>query len=230
MGEVGVVLDVKLPTSAFVANMSCCKYSCLSLLVKIVTFIYFYENMLERWLRFIKFWWSLGYFVLLTIFPKPFAGVVPSSIYDSWWGSIRLWEERYCRWGLTASHAFLIHAVIRCSADMCPLLFSACNFWNFSVKPHKGDALLFFSLHTTAIPDPMSLHGGCPVIEGEKWSATKWIHVDSFDKILGSTDNCTDANENCERWAALGECTKNTEYMVGSPELPGYCKKSCKVC
>ncbi|XP_031098102.1 probable prolyl 4-hydroxylase 4 [Ipomoea triloba] len=107
---------------------------------------------------------------------------------------------------------------------------SDCAKRGVAVKPRKGDALLFFSLHPNAIPDPISLHGGCPVLEGEKWSATKWIHVDSFDKIVGSEGNCTDSNENCERWAALGECTKNSEYMVGTPDLPGYCRKSCKKC
>lgn len=101
---------------------------------------------------------------------------------------------------------------------------------HFSVKPRKGDALLFFSLYPNAVPDPASLHAGCPVDEGEKWSATKWIHVDSFDKIVGAGGNCTDANENCERWASLGECTKNPEYMIGSSDLLGYCRKSCKVC
>ncbi|KAJ9700151.1 hypothetical protein PVL29_005804 [Vitis rotundifolia] len=107
---------------------------------------------------------------------------------------------------------------------------SECARKGIAVKPRKGDALLFFSLHPTAIPDPMSLHGGCPVIEGEKWSSTKWIHVDSFDKILKPGGNCTDENDSCERWAALGECTKNPEYMVGSSDLPGACRRSCKVC
>ncbi|KAH0933907.1 hypothetical protein HID58_011024 [Brassica napus] len=81
-----------------------------------------------------------------------------------------------------------------------------------------------------ATPDTLSLHGGCPVIEGEKWSATKWIHVDSFDKIVTHDGNCTDVNESCERWAVLGECAKNPEYMVGTPELPGNCRRSCKAC
>ena len=100
-----------------------------------------------------------------------------------------------------------------------------------AVKPRKGDALLFFSLHTDASPDDMSLHAGCPVIKGEKWSATKWIHVSSFDdprsKFRGQ---CSDENVSCERWAALGECRKNREYMVGTAELPGYCRKSCREC
>jgi prolyl 4-hydroxylase len=99
-----------------------------------------------------------------------------------------------------------------------------------SVKPRRGGALFFFSLHPTAVPDISSLHAGCPVIEGEKWSATKWIHVDSFDKNVEAGGNCTDQNESCERWAALGERTKNTEYTVGSPDLPGYCRRSSKVC
>uniref|UniRef100_A0A2P2IV07 procollagen-proline 4-dioxygenase n=1 Tax=Rhizophora mucronata TaxID=61149 RepID=A0A2P2IV07_RHIMU len=109
---------------------------------------------------------------------------------------------------------------------------SECAKKGIAVKPRRGDALLFFSLHPNAIPDPSSLHAGCPVIEGEKWSATKWIHVDSFDKNLDTSSggNCTDLNDSCKRWAILGECTKNPEYMVGSPELPGYCRRSCRVC
>lgn len=107
---------------------------------------------------------------------------------------------------------------------------SECGKKGVAVKPRRGDALLFFSLHPNAIPDTLSLHAGCPVIEGEKWSATKWIHVDSFDKTVGAGGDCTDQHESCERWAALGECTKNPEYMVGTSGLPGYCRKSCKTC
>lgn len=107
---------------------------------------------------------------------------------------------------------------------------SECAKKGIAVKPRKGDALLFFSLHPSAVPDPSSLHAGCPVIHGEKWSATKWIHVDNFDKTIGLGGNCTDENDSCERWAALGECTKNPEYMVGSSDLPGACRRSCKVC
>lgn len=107
---------------------------------------------------------------------------------------------------------------------------SECARTGIAVKPHRGDALLFFSLHTNATPDPISLHGGCPVIEGEKWSATKWIHVDSFDKILGDGGNCKDDNESCERWAALGECSKNPAYMIGTANLPGACRRSCRIC
>ena len=46
-----------------------------------------------------------------------------------------------------------------------------------SVRPHKGDALLFFSLDPEDKLVTKSLHAGCPVLRGTKWSATKWIHV-----------------------------------------------------
>ncbi|XP_004302371.1 PREDICTED: probable prolyl 4-hydroxylase 7 [Fragaria vesca subsp. vesca] len=111
-------------------------------------------------------------------------------------------------------------------------VLSDCAKNGYSVKPFKGDALLFFSLLPNATTDPNSLHGSCPVIEGEKWSATKWIHVRSFEKSLKKalSGECTDENVNCATWAKAGECEKNPTYMVGSADLPGFCRKSCKVC
>lgn len=126
-------------------------------------------------------------------------------------------------------HCF-VHSVYLVAYSKLMRFRLSSTHWHYLVKPRRGDALLFFSLHPTAIPDPSSLHAGCPVLEGEKWSATKWIHVDSFDKNLAAGGNCTDQNDSCGRWAALGECTKNPEYMIGSAELPGYCRRSCKVC
>ncbi|KAK9812646.1 hypothetical protein WJX72_001216 [[Myrmecia] bisecta] len=51
-------------------------------------------------------------------------------------------------------------------------------------KPRAGDALLFWSLHPNGTFDRHALHGGCPVIKGEKFVATKWIR----DKCFGSCD------------------------------------------
>ncbi|KAI5661179.1 hypothetical protein M9H77_20502 [Catharanthus roseus] len=48
------------------------------------------------------------------------------------------------------------------------------------VKPRQGDGLLFFSLLPNGTIDKKSLHGSCPVIKGEKWVATKWIHNTNF--------------------------------------------------
>ncbi|XP_002530636.2 probable prolyl 4-hydroxylase 10 [Ricinus communis] len=67
--------------------------------------------------------------------------------------------------------------------------FSAVPWWNelsecgkkgLSVKPNMGDALLFWSMKPDATLDPSSLHGGCPVINGNKWSATKWMRVNEY--------------------------------------------------
>lgn len=43
------------------------------------------------------------------------------------------------------------------------------------VKPVKGNAVLFWSMGLDGQSDPDSVHGGCPVLAGEKWSATKWM-------------------------------------------------------
>ncbi|PIA56703.1 hypothetical protein AQUCO_00700811v1 [Aquilegia coerulea] len=67
--------------------------------------------------------------------------------------------------------------------------FSSVPWWNelsecgkkgLSVKPKMGDALLFWSMRPDATLDPSSLHGGCPVISGNKWSSTKWLHVSEY--------------------------------------------------
>ncbi|GAB4832182.1 Probable prolyl 4-hydroxylase 7 [Ancistrocladus abbreviatus] len=110
--------------------------------------------------------------------------------------------------------------------------WSDCARRGYAVKPIKGDALLFFSLHPNSTTDQRSLHGSCPVIKGEKWSATKWIHVRSVNKPVHSSadGDCVDDNPNCARWAAMGECGKDPQFMVGTEETRGYCRKSCKVC
>ena len=48
-----------------------------------------------------------------------------------------------------------------------------------------GDAVLFWSVTPDLVLDPHALHGACPVIKGEKWSAAKWIRdkPTSFSKF-----------------------------------------------
>nr|2JIJ_A Chain A, PROLYL-4 HYDROXYLASE [Chlamydomonas reinhardtii]2JIJ_B Chain B, PROLYL-4 HYDROXYLASE [Chlamydomonas reinhardtii]2JIJ_C Chain C, PROLYL-4 HYDROXYLASE [Chlamydomonas reinhardtii] len=55
--------------------------------------------------------------------------------------------------------------------------WSECAKRGLAVKPIKGDALMFYSLKPDGSNDPASLHGSCPTLKGDKWSATKWIHV-----------------------------------------------------
>ena len=46
---------------------------------------------------------------------------------------------------------------------------------NLNIYPKKGSALYFSYYSANGELDPLTLHGGAPVIEGEKWIATKWI-------------------------------------------------------
>ncbi|CAN6918006.1 unnamed protein product [Brassica oleracea] len=57
---------------------------------------------------------------------------------------------------------------------------SQCGKEGLSVLPKKRDALLFWSMRPDGSLDPSSLHGGCPVIKGNKWSSTKWLHVHEY--------------------------------------------------
>ncbi len=48
------------------------------------------------------------------------------------------------------------------------------------VAPKKGNAVLFYDCTLDGKEDPLSLHGGAPVIKGEKWIATKWLRTGKF--------------------------------------------------
>lgn len=52
---------------------------------------------------------------------------------------------------------------------------------NLVVQPKRGRAALWFNLDTNTLQqDPRTRHEASPVIEGEKWAANKWVHVDNF--------------------------------------------------
>jgi len=69
------------------------------------------------------------------------------------------------------------------------------------------------------------MHTGCPVVEGIKWNAVKWIHgipfrEDEFlrglanpHKVAPDPGSCEDLHNQCETWATAGECTKNADYV-----------------
>ena len=51
--------------------------------------------------------------------------------------------------------------------------FSECAMKGLAVKPKKGTVVAFWHIQPDGRFDAKSLHGSCPVIEGEKWSAPK---------------------------------------------------------
>ncbi|PNW77989.1 hypothetical protein CHLRE_10g459900v5 [Chlamydomonas reinhardtii] len=103
--------------------------------------------------------------------------------------------------------------------------------YGISVKPRKGDALLFFDMDIEGGKgDRKALHASCPTLKGMKWTATKWIHnkpyMGKYDP-LRTAGRCADTGGNCAARAAAGECTSNMDKMVGPA---GECRKSCNDC
>jgi len=112
---------------------------------------------------------------------------------------------------------------------------SSCAAGKLAVKPRKGDALFFRSLHHNGTSDAMSSHAGCPVVKGVKFSATKWMHVAPIEDSATASVRfepgvCKDVNAACEGWASSGECTKNPSFMVGRGRANGNCMRSCGAC
>ncbi|KAG2487816.1 hypothetical protein HYH03_013660 [Edaphochlamys debaryana] len=103
--------------------------------------------------------------------------------------------------------------------------------WGISVRPRKGDALLFYDMDIMGqAGDRKALHASCPTLKGMKWTATKWIHnkpyMGRYD-ALSQAARCTDTASDCAALVAAGECTSNMDKMVGSA---GICRKSCGDC
>lgn len=58
--------------------------------------------------------------------------------------------------------------------------FSDCAAGHVAFRPKAGDALLFYSIKPDGTHDPASLHTGCPVVDGVKWTATVWVHSQPY--------------------------------------------------
>ena len=50
-----------------------------------------------------------------------------------------------------------------------------CGRRGLSVAPTKGKVIIFYSLRPDGSGDSYSLHSACPVKEGLKWAANKWV-------------------------------------------------------
>lgn len=46
---------------------------------------------------------------------------------------------------------------------------------NFSISPQKGMAVYFEYFYNDQMLNELTLHGGAPVVKGEKWIATQWM-------------------------------------------------------
>jgi prolyl 4-hydroxylase len=50
-----------------------------------------------------------------------------------------------------------------------------CATRGLSVPPKEGKVIVFYSLKPDGSGDRFSLHSACPVLEGTKWAANKWV-------------------------------------------------------
>lgn len=107
--------------------------------------------------------------------------------------------------------------------------WSECSDTGNILRPVKGNAVLFFTRLLNASLDRTSTHFRCPVLKGELLVATKLIYAKKQARNYESGE-CSDEDDNCGRWAELGECKKNPVYMIGSPDYFGTCRKSCNAC
>ena len=48
-------------------------------------------------------------------------------------------------------------------------------YGKLAVRPRQGDAVLFYSQGPGGTLEDDSEHGGCPVLQGEKWAANMWV-------------------------------------------------------
>jgi len=51
------------------------------------------------------------------------------------------------------------------------------------VKPQRGKVIIFYSMTADGVVDPFSLHGACPVKQGTKWAANKWIWNEAMNYL-----------------------------------------------
>jgi prolyl 4-hydroxylase len=52
---------------------------------------------------------------------------------------------------------------------------------NLKIAPEKGKAVFFKNVDSKGKIDPMSLHGGAPVVKGDKWIMTRWLRERTFN-------------------------------------------------
>lgn len=130
--------------------------------------------------------------------------------------------------------------------------YSDCAKDGVAALPRKGNAIMFWDTKVGSVrQDKYSMHAGCPVLKGTKWTAVKWIHAKPFggpypprplatsgeslaraEQLLeekrarreAPAEACVDKNEGCRDWADAGECQGNPGFMRVQ------CRLSCGVC
>jgi prolyl 4-hydroxylase len=94
-----------------------------------------------------------------TVFPK---ATMPEGIPSEYDHPANVKESQELGMSLFEKGSWEIDMVQKCSTKLASY-------------PRKGHAVLFYSQKPNGELDPMSLHGGCPVLDGTKWGANLWV-------------------------------------------------------
>lgn len=90
------------------------------------------------------------------------------------------------------------------------------------VTPIKGSVVVFYSLTADGGLDPYSVHGACPVGEGVKWAANKWIWTESTGYYDEDEEEVVEYVEREESEEDLGDAAdrddEEHEYVEESRE------------
>ena len=106
--------------------------------------------------------------------------------------------------------------------------WSDCAKQGLAVKTFKGDALMFYSLKPMAAMIPQ--RGSCPTTQGNKWSATKWIHAGQAHPRPVSVGRCGRCGEETGTFCCRRH---NTPYVWLPPKpqaKPGDCVDDHEQC
>lgn len=57
--------------------------------------------------------------------------------------------------------------------------------YGLSIRPRRGDAVIFRNTDAHGRPLPKARHAGAPVVSGTKWLATRWIRARAYDPWRG---------------------------------------------
>lgn len=74
-----------------------------------------------------------------------------------------------------------------------------------AIKPVKAEAVLFYSQFPDGRVDRLSVHGGCPVLVGQKWAANLWVwngprngYANNKSAVAGSRPSITSVSASFE--------------------------------
>ncbi|CAE8625367.1 unnamed protein product [Polarella glacialis] len=95
-----------------------------------------------------------------------------------------------------------------------PSDYSDCS--GFRVSPERQKVIIFYNMHPNGDPDPDSLHGGCKVKNGTKWSANFWVwNVEQGHKRAEVHDRMVDRLQMWEERVDRQEEAVVTQLVAG---------------